>query len=64
MSNTQSIASIYLTADIRRDLLLEWWGAKRIIRLCHVRGMYERAARVRARMHEIESLFAKVEGQS
>ena len=51
--------NLHMTEEFRRELLLEWWGAKRIIRLAHKHGLYARAATARARMRGIERLFAK-----
>jgi len=50
---------MYMTVEWRRELLLEWWGAKRIIRLAHRHGLYEKAAKTRTRLRQIEGLFAK-----
>ena len=50
---------LIMTADWRHDLLCEFWGCKRIIRLAHKHGLYAKAASTRARMNEIASLFAK-----
>jgi hypothetical protein len=52
-----SSATLTMTQEWRRELLLEWWGSKRIIRLAHKHGLYERAAKQRARMRQIEKLF-------
>ena len=52
-----ALVGCYRRSEWRRELLLEWWGAKRIIRLAHKHGMYQRAATARARMREIERLF-------
>jgi hypothetical protein len=52
-------SKMYMTVEWRRELLLEWWGAKRIIRLAHRHGLYEKAAKTRTRLRQIEGLFAK-----
>ena len=48
--------SFLVTDECRRELLIEWLGTRKIIRLAHKHGLYARAAKARTRQRQIEAI--------